>query len=194
MVPEFSSISDLFERAEKPKKLKVSSRIKTDPNSRNMCLEIAQPISKKDTNEATSADFVVTKIDMGPSSHESDIQNFNVMAARMVERSEKDKQSKDQLKQQVHTLSSYLRSIVDTSTMPLSVDRQPIIFTLEGVIEKNVMDNLQKYQAYGKVTEGWVEKVKTLACEFLVQGKSIHDEDLIKKNTIEKDLKNVKSE
>lgn len=159
-----------------------------------MCLEIAQPIAEKDVNEATPADFVMTKIDMGPSTHEADIENFNVVAAKLVERTEKEKQSKDQLKQQVQTLSSYLKSIADTSTMPLNVAHQTIILSLEGEVERDVIEGLQKYQVYGKVTENWVAKVKSLAFDFIVKAKAVHDEALIKKETIEKDLKNFKKE
>lgn len=91
MVPEFNKISDVFKRSEKPKKIKVTSRINTDLNLRNMCLEIAQPISEKDVNETTLADFFMIIIDMGSSSHEANIQNFNVVAARLVERTKKEK-------------------------------------------------------------------------------------------------------
>lgn len=56
-----------------------------------MCLEIVWTIFEKDVNEASPVDFVMKKIDMGSSTHEADIQNFNVVAARLVERTEKEK-------------------------------------------------------------------------------------------------------
>lgn len=54
-----------------------------------MSLEIARPIAEKDVNEATLADFVMKKIDMGASTHKADIQTFNVVDAKRVERTEK---------------------------------------------------------------------------------------------------------
>lgn len=39
-----------------------------------------------------------------------------------------------------------------------------------------------------------MEKFKSLAFDFIVKAKFVHDETLIKKETIEKDLKNVKKE
>lgn len=65
--------------------------------------------------------------------------------------------------------------------MPLIVAHQSVILGPKGEVERDVIEGLQKYQVYEKVTEIWVAKVKSLAFDFIVKAKVVHDEALIKK-------------
>ena len=79
----------------------MMSRLAIDETSGNLCVELAKPIIKKSVDEASKSDFILDKVDLGPSNAERDFQNFEVTAAQMLQRVKKEKRTKEQLKEQV---------------------------------------------------------------------------------------------
>lgn len=96
---------------------------------------MAWPVSEKNVDEAIVTDFEFTKIEFGPSSHEGDVYNFQVSATKLVKRTKKKKQTRDVLKQ-VQVLTYYLKSIVNSSSMPIDVVPTSAIPLSKSVIEK----------------------------------------------------------
>ena len=83
------------------KKTKVMSRLAVDKTSGNLCIEIAKPIIEKNVDEASESDFILDKVDLGPSTAERDFQNFEVTATQMLQIAKKEKSSKEKLKEKV---------------------------------------------------------------------------------------------
>ena len=99
--PPFDVISSMLQKPPKMKKTKVMSRLAIDETSGNLCVELAKPIIEKSVDEASELDFILDKVDLGPSNAERDFQNFEVTAAQMLQRAKKEKRTKEQLKEQV---------------------------------------------------------------------------------------------
>ena len=83
------------------KKTKVMSRLAIDETSGNLCVEVARPMIERNVDEASEADFILDKVDLGPSNAERDFQNFEVTTTQMLQRGKKEKRTKEQLKGQV---------------------------------------------------------------------------------------------
>ena len=54
----------------------MDSRLVVNPTSGNLFVEIAQPVTKKDINEANEYDFSITKVDLGRITCEGKEHNF----------------------------------------------------------------------------------------------------------------------
>ena len=81
ILPPFDVISSLLQKPPKMKKTKVMSRLVVDKTSGNLCVEIAKPIIEKNVDKASKSDFILDKVDLGPSTADRDFQNFEVNAA-----------------------------------------------------------------------------------------------------------------
>ena len=77
--PNLDVVVDLMHKGTKVKKTKMDSRLAVNPTSGNLFVEIAQPVTEKDINEANKADFSITKVDLGRTTHEERENNFQVL-------------------------------------------------------------------------------------------------------------------
>ena len=82
--PPFDVISSFLQKPPKVKKTKVMSRLVIDKTLGNLCVEIARPIIEKNVDEALESDFILNRVDLGPSTVERDFQNFEVTATQMI--------------------------------------------------------------------------------------------------------------
>ena len=130
--PPFDVISSILQKPPKVKKTKVMSRLAIDETLGNLCVELAKPIIEKSVDEASESDFILDKVDLGPSNAERDFQNFEVTAAQMLQREKKEKRTKEQLKEQVHMLVSYINSISDPSNAK-AVVTSPVLTSPNGI-------------------------------------------------------------
>ena len=115
ILPPFDVSSSILQNPPKMKKTKVMSRWAIDETSGNLCVELAKPIIEKSVDEASESDFILDKVDLGPSNPERDFQNLEVTAAQMLQRVKEEKRTKQKLKEQVHMLVSYINSISNPS-------------------------------------------------------------------------------
>ena len=92
MIPlPFDVISSFLQKPPKVKKTKVMSKLAIDKNLGNLCVEIAKPIIEKSVDKAYKSDFILDKVDLGPSTTDRDFQNFEVTTAQMLQRAKKEK-------------------------------------------------------------------------------------------------------
>lgn len=99
--PPFDVISSFLQKPPKVKKTKVISKLVVDKKLGNLCIEISKPIIEKNVVESSKLDFILDKVDLGPSTVESDFHNFEVTTAQMLKRDKKEKRSKEKLKEKV---------------------------------------------------------------------------------------------
>ena len=99
--PLFDVISSILQEPSKVKKTKVMSRLAIDETSGNLCVELAKPIIEKNVDEASESDLILEKVDLGPSNAKREFQNFEVIAAQMLQGVKEEKRAKEQLKEQV---------------------------------------------------------------------------------------------
>ena len=83
--PNLDVVADLMHKGTKIKKTKIDSRMAVNPTSGNLFVEIAQPVTEKDMNEANESDFSITKVDLGQTTHEGKEHNFQVLATILME-------------------------------------------------------------------------------------------------------------
>ena len=79
--PPFDVINSILQKPPKMKKTKVKSRWAIDETSGNLCVELTKVIIEKIIDEASKSDFILDKVDLGPSNAERDFQNFEVTTA-----------------------------------------------------------------------------------------------------------------
>lgn len=133
-----------------------------NPTSGNLLVEIAQPVTDKDINEASEADFSITKVDLGRTTREGKEHNFQMSAAVLIEQSRKDKQDKDQLKCQVRALSSCIRMMVGDS-FPNPISSIAIIGDPKKMFDEETIQDIGECQTYGKMVKAWVKSMKERA-------------------------------
>ena len=84
-VPNPDVVADLMHKGTKIKRTKMDSRLTINPISSNLFVEITQPVTEKDMNEADKSNFSITKVDLGQTTHEGKEHNFQVLATILME-------------------------------------------------------------------------------------------------------------
>ena len=145
--PPFDVISSFLQKLPKVKKTKVMSRLAVDKTSGNLCIEIAKPIIEKNVDEASESNFILDKVDLGPSTTERDFQNFEVTAAQMLQRTKKEKRTKEKLKEQVQMLVSDISSINDSSNAK-AVVTSLVLAGLDGILDHIIVERVNKHKSH----------------------------------------------
>lgn len=153
--------------------------------------EQEHPFVQKDLAQATIADYSITKVDLGPPSRDGEMHNFQVTTTKLVERTKKDKQDKDELKRVVELLSSCLKSLTDPSPQPL--DQASYSFNPNYIAGKAMMSKVQKDSHYGRIVQGWVLDVKEKD-PLIEKLKGIYDEFVLLRNFVKSEAVNCKQE
>ena len=78
-------MADLMHKGTKIKKTRMDSRLAVNSTSGNLSIEFAQPVTKKDINEANEFDFSITKVDLGRTTREGKEFFFQVSATVLIE-------------------------------------------------------------------------------------------------------------
>ena len=78
--PNLDVMADLMHKGIKVKKTKMDSKLAVNPTSGNLLVEIAQPVTEKDMNEANESDFSITKVDLGKTNREGKEHNFQCIS------------------------------------------------------------------------------------------------------------------
>lgn len=190
----FDAVANVLHKTTKSKKTKVAPRLGINPSSGNLCVEIAQPIVEKDINEANEADFSMTQLDLGPTTHDGAVHNFQISAAILIDRENKDKETKDQLKQQIQVLSSYIKSILDSSDTQLESASTSTLTHTRGLIEKKVIEDIHKCRKQSRMLEDWINQMKCEAQYFIEKAKDIHIKLDAQEQEIAAELKNAKEQ
>lgn len=136
----------------------------------------------------------MTWVDLGPTTHEGVVYNFQISAAILVDKSNKDKQTKDQLKQHIHVISSYIKSIVDSSDTQLELAPTLALIHTEGIIEKKVMEDIHKCKKHRRMLEECINQMKSEMLEFIEKAKDVHMKLDVQKHEIAIELKNAKEQ
>ena len=156
--PPFDVISSILQKPPKMKKTKVMSRLAIDETSGNLCLELAKPIIERNVEEASKSDFIMVKVDLGPSNVERDFQNFEVNAALMLQRAKKEKRTKQQLKEQVHMLVTYINSIRNPSN-DKTKDTPPVLIGPDGILDHTVVERIDKHKSNITMIKAWINRM-----------------------------------
>lgn len=165
-----------------------------NPSSRNLCVEVAQPIVEKDVSEASEVDFNMTLVDLGPTTHEGVVHNFQILVAILIDKENKDKETKDQLKQQIQILSSYIKSIVDSSDTQLESASTSTVVHIGEIIKKKVMEDIHKCKKQSRMLEEWINQMKSETQDFVEKAKDIHIKLGAHEQEIAAELENAKEQ
>ena len=171
--PPFDVISSILQKPPKTKKTKVMSRLAIDENSGNLCVEVARPIVERNVDEASESDFILDKVDLGPSNAERDFQNFEVTAAQILQRAKKEKRTKEQLKEQVQMLVSFINSISGSSNAQTGVT-PPILTGPDGILDHTVVERIDKHKSHSMMIEAWIKRMIEDASKLIIGVKEIY--------------------
>ena len=121
-------------------------------------IPIEKPITERNVDEASKLDFVLDKVDLGPATAERDFQNFEVTAAQMLQRAKKEKRSKEQPKEKVQMLVSYINSIGNSSNVKVVVASLALVGH-DGILNHEVVERVNKHKSHSMMTKAWINKM-----------------------------------
>lgn len=134
----------------------------------------------------------MTQLDLGPTTHEGAVHNFQISAAILIDKANKDKETKHQLKQKIQVLSSCIKSIMDSSDTQLESASTSKLAHTGGVIEKKVMEDIHKCRKQSRMLEDQINQIKSEAQDFIEKAKYIHIKLDAQEQEIAIELKNAK--
>lgn len=92
-------VSKCLGKTPKSKKLKTTSRVDFDPDTRNWVVEVAYPLTDKEVEDPTIKDFTIEKVNLGATSRVVDVRHLEASTKKIITRTLKDEKDKKELKQ-----------------------------------------------------------------------------------------------
>ena len=150
-------------------------------------------IIEKNVDESSKSNFILNKVDLGPSTTERDFQNMEVTVAQMLQRVKKEKRSKEQLKEQVQMLVSFINSISDSSNAKVIVI-SPVLVGPNGILDHVVVERANKHKSHSMMIKAWINKMIEDALKLITRVKEIYGEAIKQVQEISKEVESSKEQ
>ncbi|KAH9327672.1 hypothetical protein KI387_007850, partial [Taxus chinensis] len=145
------------------RKAKITSRLMTDASG-SQFIKFARPRVEKDEAEMRITDYEMTRYCLGKLGPEGHIHNFEQSVARLVAQTRESEATKEQLQNQIHTLTSYVQTFLDPNAPPLTLFE--LIVPLSKV-DSHAAQEFKKMGRMGKMKNEWIDSIIQKGCELL---------------------------
>ncbi|KAH9313947.1 hypothetical protein KI387_022574, partial [Taxus chinensis] len=174
--PNFDAVAALLGTTppSRTKKARITSRIVSDAQGQQF-LEIAKPKTDKPEQDLQASDLELSRIPMGESTPEGEIQNLQETVTRVIGRVEKGQQTIEQLEEQAQILTSFIKSLLSKDKVldptPLTTLPPPVILSQD---EVQSIKDMHKYSVYGRAMEAMVDDMLVAGLNFIDEAFKLH--------------------